>query len=129
MSPLETLDELPGMTVCGSVVEESEAGFRVSVEGRLVEIPADSLLSVARAEEEVKLTLTRDARLLMHGSIPTQQALVESDVFDELQSAGREVDGGNCNCNCNGGNCNCNCDGGSIEMSINNGTTFRRVIS
>ncbi|MGW2218100.1 hypothetical protein ACWCSD_24215 [Nonomuraea sp. NPDC001684] len=137
MSSLETLENLPGMTLRGTVVKDSEAGFVVDVQGQLVEVPAGSLLNVARTDEEVELTLAPDTQLLMRGITSPIPELIESDVFDELPFAGSESDngtttaGGNCNCNCNGGNCNCNCNCAAIlsEEALAVGTIFRRAVS
>jgi hypothetical protein len=124
----------PGVIIHGNVVAETRVGLTMSIRGRLVEIPADSLLEMTLAVGEVQLTLARNSQVLMRGSTSDRQGLIESDVFDEFPKTEYEYVSGNCNCNCNCGggvsncNCNCNCVCVQSEERVAKGGTFRRLV-
>ncbi|MFI7108077.1 hypothetical protein ACIBK9_17325 [Nonomuraea sp. NPDC050227] len=136
MKRSETMAHLPEMTLQGTLIQESGTRLVMEARGQLMEVPARSLLKIARADEEVELTLAPDTRLLMHGMTMPLYVLVESDVFDELPKPGSEEGNGGtciCNCNCNcvsgGGNCNCNCNCAAIltELECTPAGVFRRA--
>ena len=108
------LQHQPRLT--GKVLNEADDAVVLQVGGCVVEIPPRHIAERTPKGDQVELTLSGDAKILVTTSVSVQKGFLADDVFGELNRAIVAEDGNcacNCNCNCGGDqsrcNCNCNC--------------------
>ncbi len=136
MRATEKIEALqPRPFIQGTVLAEHEGAILLRAGGCVVEIPLRHVASRTKKGENVELTLTPDAEVVVSALVSTTKGFLGDDVFGAL-APGLVSSNCNCNCNCSGNcNCNCNCEcsdctecsvcTGSIVFSRPDVSTFR----
>lgn len=104
-----------GVVLRGALLGRSSSAVVLAAQGRLIEVPMPSIVSISGPADAAEVVLSRDARLVVRDSGPSPLGLTGSDVFGRAQPEDWIAEcysACNCNCNCSsgGGNCNCNCN-------------------
>lgn len=95
--------------VTGKILIEADDGVVLQVGGCVVEIPRRHIVEQTPKADQVELTLSGDAEILVSTAVSVQKGFVADNVFGALVRD-LQADACNCNCNCSSGNCNCNCN-------------------
>jgi hypothetical protein len=97
------------------VLSEAEDRVLLQAGGCVVEINRRHIAEWIPRGDQVEVTLTQDALVLVSTAVSVQKGFVTADVYTALnQLIAEDACNCNCNCNCTGNssqcNCNCNCD-------------------
>lgn len=85
--------------VSGRLVSANDTSVVIKSADAVIEVPVHHIASRAERGDQIELTLTNDAHILVGGVVSVQKGFVGDNIFGPL-TPGILADNCNCNCNC-----------------------------